>query len=216
MPFGGGGALHTGAMLKEVGIGSAIVPRYPGVTSAMGCVIADMRQDFVQTINATTNALDTEDMRTVMQGHVDDGLALLQAAQSRFEARDTVFELDMAYIGQTHTVSVPLPVEVVDGRVTPPTIEEVEAAFDAAYQATYGRLLKNGMRRVMNLRTAVIGRATQVRSQNTCPGRWGCRGSKNWQPQGAFRKRLARNRNLRPTGPSCWFCHSRAGHPGAT
>jgi N-methylhydantoinase A len=52
MPFGGGGALHTAAMLKEVGIGRAIVPRYPGVTSAMGCVIADMRQDFVQTVNS--------------------------------------------------------------------------------------------------------------------------------------------------------------------
>lgn len=35
MPFGGGGALHTGAMLADVGLGSAIVPRYPGVTSAM-------------------------------------------------------------------------------------------------------------------------------------------------------------------------------------
>ena len=46
MPFGGGGALHAGAMLAETGIARAIVPRYPGVTSAMGCVIADMRQDF--------------------------------------------------------------------------------------------------------------------------------------------------------------------------
>ncbi|HBR37903.1 MAG TPA: hydantoin utilization protein A, partial [Sulfitobacter pontiacus] len=51
MPFGGGGALHSGAMMAEVGLARSIVPRYPGVTSAMGCVIADMRQDFVQTIN---------------------------------------------------------------------------------------------------------------------------------------------------------------------
>ena len=43
MPFGGGGALHSGAMLADVGLARAIVPRYPGVTSAMGCVIADMR-----------------------------------------------------------------------------------------------------------------------------------------------------------------------------
>ena len=169
MPFGGGGALHTGAMLKEVGIGSAIVPRYPGVTSAMGCVIADMRQDFVQTINATTSTLDTEDMRAVMQQHVDDGLALLEAAQSRFEARDTVFELDMAYIGQTHTVSVPLPVKVSDGRVQAPSVEEVENAFDDAYRATYGRLLKNGMRRVMNLRTAVIGRRPKFDLKTLAP-----------------------------------------------
>ncbi|MDA4844027.1 hydantoinase/oxoprolinase family protein [Hoeflea poritis] len=158
MPFGGGGALHTGAMLKEVGIGRAIVPRYPGVTSAMGCVIADMRQDFVQTINAMTGALDVASLREVMQHHVDDGLAMLDAAQSRFDARDTVFELDMAYVGQTHTVAVPFPVAVKDGRVQETTISEIEAAFDAAYETTYGRLLKNGTRRVMNLRTAVIGR----------------------------------------------------------
>jgi N-methylhydantoinase A len=45
-----------------------------------------------------------------------------------------------------------------DGTVAAPTVAEVEAAFDTAYMATYGRLLKNGTRRVMNLRTAVIGR----------------------------------------------------------
>ena len=50
--------LHAGAMLAEVGIARAIVPRYPGVTSAMGCVIADMRQDFVQTINSRVDMLD--------------------------------------------------------------------------------------------------------------------------------------------------------------
>jgi N-methylhydantoinase A len=158
MPFGGGGALHTGAMLKEVGIGRAIVPRYPGVTSAMGCVIADMRQDFVQTVNSLTAGLDTGALRDVMQAHVDAGLALLDAAKSRFEARETVFELDMAYVGQTHTVAVPLPVTVENGVVAAPGVAEIEAAFDAAYRATYGRLLQNGTRRVMNLRSAVIGR----------------------------------------------------------
>ena len=158
MPFGGGGALHTGAILKDVGLGSAIVPRYPGVTSAMGCVIADMRQDFVQTINALTSGLDIGALGARMQSHVDQGMALLDAAASRFEARDVVVELDMAYVGQTHTVAVPLPVTVAEGQVTPPTQTEIEADFDAAYQATYGRLLPNGQRRVMNLRTAVIGR----------------------------------------------------------
>ncbi|QPH53224.1 hydantoinase/oxoprolinase family protein [Pontivivens ytuae] len=158
MPFGGGGALHTGAMLKEVGIGRAIVPRYPGVTSAMGCVIADMRQDFVQTVNSLTAGLDTCTLGQVMQRHVDEGLALLDAAKSSFEARDTVFELDMAYVGQTHTVSVPIPVSVVEGTVSAPSVAEIEDAFDTAYTATYGRLLKDGTRRVMNLRSAVIGR----------------------------------------------------------
>jgi N-methylhydantoinase A len=158
MPFGGGGALHTGAMLAETGIAGAIVPRYPGVTSAMGCVIADMRQDFVQTVNRPVDALDVDGLRATMQAHVEAGLGMLDAARTRFEARETVFELDMAYLGQTHTVSVPLAVPVEGGRVGELTFEAIERAFDAAYRATYGRLLDGGVRRLINLRTSVTGR----------------------------------------------------------
>ncbi|SNR66813.1 hydantoinase/oxoprolinase family protein [Puniceibacterium sediminis] len=158
MPFGGGGALHTGAMLADVGIGRAIVPRYPGVTSAMGCVIADMRQDFVQTINSLADALDTATLCRFMQAHVDQGIAMLAASRTTFEAREISFELDMAYLGQTHTVSVPLTVKVNDTTVVAPTLAQIAEAFDAAYMAAYGRLLEKGVRRVMNLRSAVTGK----------------------------------------------------------
>ena len=158
MPFGGGGALHAGAMLHEVGLGRAIVPRYPGVTSAMGCVIADMRQDFVQTVNRLVDDIDEPELGSLMQSHHDDGMALLDAAKSSFERRDVEIELDMAYVGQTHTVSVPLPVAIEGGRITPPSRAQIAEAFDAAYLKSYGRLLGKGTRRVMNLRTAVIGR----------------------------------------------------------
>ena len=171
MPFGGGGALHAGAMLAEVGIGRAIVPRYPGVTSAMGCVIADMRQDFVQTINAMVDGLDTSAMAAFMQTHVDQGMALLKASNTTFEARDLTFELDMAYLGQTHTVSVSLSISVSNGKVKAPTQEEIGTAFDSTYQATYGRLLKNGVRRVMNLRTAVIGRRPKFDLSTLAPAK---------------------------------------------
>ena len=158
MPFGGGGALHSGAMMAEVGLARAIVPRYPGVTSAMGCVIADMRQDFVQTINATLSGIDLHALASFMQSHVDSGLATLDASRTHFDGRDTEFTLDMAYLGQTHTVPVPLPVGVIDGQVSPPTEDQIGDAFDAAYLATYGRLLRNGTRRVINLRSAITGR----------------------------------------------------------
>ncbi|MEM9140807.1 MAG: hydantoinase/oxoprolinase family protein, partial [Pseudomonadota bacterium] len=151
-------------------IGQAIVPRYPGVTSAMGCVIADMRQDFVQTINALTATLDTSALRATMQDHVDQGMSLLDAAKSRFQARTVRFELDMAYVGQTHTVAVPLSVPVAECNVADVTVAEVEAAFDDAYKATYGRLLTAGTRRVMNLRTAVIGERPKFDLSSLAPG----------------------------------------------
>lgn len=158
MPFGGGGALHAGAMLAETGIARAIVPRYPGVTSAMGCVIADMRQDFVQTINTLVATLDEDALAAFMQSHADQGMALLDASRTRFDSRILSFELDMAYIGQTHTVSVPVDVTVTDGVVTSPTKAQIEAAFDTAYQETFGRLLTGGVRRILNLRSAVTGK----------------------------------------------------------
>ncbi|MBT8416999.1 MAG: hydantoinase/oxoprolinase family protein, partial [Silicimonas sp.] len=158
MPFGGGGALHAGAMLAEVGLARAIIPRYPGVTSAMGCVIADMRQDFVQTINALSSDIDLTSLTGTINGHLREGTALLDAAGIRFEGRDLIVELDMAYVGQTHTVSVPLPVEVGQGGVRPPTQGAIDDAFDQAYQASYGRLLAGGVHRVLNLRSAVVGR----------------------------------------------------------
>lgn len=158
MPFGGGGALHAGAMLAEVGIARAIVPRYPGVTSALGCVIADMRQDFVQTLNVMLDDLDTASLGNVMQDHFDRGMSMLDASGTRFEAREAGFELDMAYIGQTHTVSVTIPAAVEGTKVIAPSRDEIEQAFDTVYGETFGRLLPNGVRRILNLRSAITGK----------------------------------------------------------
>jgi N-methylhydantoinase A len=169
MPFGGGGALHAGAMLADVGLARAIVPRYPGVTSAMGCVIADMRQDFVQTINSLVDTVDLDALTAFMQAHVDQGMAMLDAAGTKFEAREVAFELDMAYVGQTHTVGVPLEVIVEDGHVRSPHKKGLEDAFDAAYRATYGRLLQGGVRRVMNLRSAVTGKRPKFDLETLAP-----------------------------------------------
>lgn len=158
MPFGGGGALHAGAMLAEVGLSRAIVPRYPGVTSAMGCVIADMRADFVQTVNQPTAAADGAALAALIEGHLAEGQGMLAASGGAFAARVVTVELDMAYVGQTHTVSVPLPVTILaQDKVTPPTPDAITAAFEAAYQRVFGRLLPGGVSRILNLRTAVIG-----------------------------------------------------------
>src|SRR2546423_1097069 len=58
MPVGGGGALHLRALIREIGLRSAVVPRFPGITSALGCVLADLRHDTVQTVNLMLDGLD--------------------------------------------------------------------------------------------------------------------------------------------------------------
>ena len=106
MPFGGGGALHAGALMREVGLARAIVPRFPGVTSALGCVIADMRHDRVQTLNRLLAELDPARLAHEMDQATAELSVLLDRATVAFTGRQTVHELDMSYVGQTHTVAV--------------------------------------------------------------------------------------------------------------
>ncbi len=169
MPFGGGGGLHVCALLKDVGIKSALVPRYPGVTSAMGCVIADMRQDFVQTINTTLSTIDENRLASMMQAHVDNGNALLDAADSQFESRETSFELDMAYAGQTHTVSVAVPVRVMQQKVDPVSQATITEAFESTYKQQFGRLLENGIVRIINLHSSVTGKRPKFNLKTLAP-----------------------------------------------
>jgi len=153
MPFGGGGALHAGALIEEVGLGSALVPRFPGVTSALGCVVADMRHDRVQTVNRLLDDLDAGELGRQMVAVAGEAESILERSATAFQQIDRLFEFDMLYLGQTHSVSVPISIE--EGGLTAAAID---AAFDAAYLEAFGRLLDGIPKRVMNFRVAVVGR----------------------------------------------------------
>ena len=157
MPFGGGGALHAGALIKDVGLSKALVPRYPGVTSALGCVIADMRFDRVHTINTGFENLDIKKLASEIKKTAMDGQKRLAEAEVLFDRLESVIELDMLYLGQTHTVAVKLPIELEDIK-RDLNSDVIRTAFEETYKRTYGRLLHNIGIRVLNLKVTVIGR----------------------------------------------------------
>lgn len=157
VPFGGGGALHVGALIRDIGLKAALVPRYPGITSALGCIIADIRHDQVLTVNLMLDGLDAAalDARMVEAGR--QAKAVVEASNLTVERIDVTFELDMHYQGQTHTVAVPLPASLgEDGASITEAI--ARQAFEAAYAQAFSRLLPGIPVRIVNLRTAAIGR----------------------------------------------------------
>jgi len=155
MPFGGGGALHVGALIREVGLRSALVPRFPGITSALGCVLADLRHDMVQTVNLMLDGLQASALEVRMATAGKEASAVITAAGIPVERVDVIYELDMHYLGQTHTVTVPLPVDT-DAHGVNETL--VRKAFEAAYSASFSRLLPGLAVRIVSLRVAAIGR----------------------------------------------------------
>ena len=171
VPFGGGGALHAGALIRDCGLKAALVPRYPGVTSALGCVIADIRHDQVQTVNLALDGLDAVALGTRMAHEAQSAVRIVEQAGLPMTGIAVQFAFDMHYVGQTHTVSVPVPVALENGAVAL-TEAIAQAAFEAAYQASFSRLLPGIPARIVNVRTAAIGRrpAFDLRALAPAPG----------------------------------------------
>ncbi|MEX0343814.1 MAG: hydantoinase/oxoprolinase family protein [Rhizobiaceae bacterium] len=157
MPFGGGGSLHTGALMQEIGLGAAIVPRFPGVTSAIGCVVADVRLDRVQTVNSMLADLDIGQLRGQMSAIAEELETRLQQTRTTLTAVERQFEFDMLYLGQTHTI-----VADAGGDVEALTEVFLQSRFEQAYKAAYGRLLEGLPVRVVNVRVAAIGRRPEL------------------------------------------------------
>jgi N-methylhydantoinase A len=154
VPFGGGGALHVGALLETVGLKSALVPRYPGITSALGCIIADIRHDEVLTVNLALEGLDPSRLEAPMRALALKARGIVETAGLPVEKIDIQVELDMHYAGQTHTVTVPLPIR--DGEAV--TSQKIQTAFETAYGNAFSRLLPGVAVRIVTLKVAAIGR----------------------------------------------------------
>jgi N-methylhydantoinase A len=169
MPFGGGGALHAGALIRQIGLKCALVPRFPGITSALGCVLADLRHDMVQTVNLMLDSLDAGMLEQRMRTAAAEASGVIATSGIAVERIDVVYELDMHYLGQTHTVAVPLPVSGRGERLGI-SAEMIRAAFDAAYSAAFSRLLPGIATRIVSLRVAAIGRRPAFDFKVFAPG----------------------------------------------
>jgi N-methylhydantoinase A len=150
MPFGGGGGLHAGALVVDCGLKGALVPCFPGVTSALGCVMADIRHDGIETVNLLLDGLDSAALNVRMAKAGAAALKVVDAAGLEVTRTDMVYECDMHYVGQTHTVPVPV--------AYPVSAASIRAAFDLAYARSFTRLLDDIPVRISALRTAAIGR----------------------------------------------------------
>ena len=156
MPFGGGGALHAGALMQDIGLAAAVIPRYPGVNSALGCVMSDLRHDEVRTLNTMLDGLNCKEINGLIQAMTQMGHSTIKKSKAQLVATESVIELDMLYMGQTHAVAVPIP---SDKPISP---DLIRAAFEATYLKTYSRLLDQIPIRILNLRLSVIGKRPQI------------------------------------------------------
>jgi N-methylhydantoinase A len=155
LAFGGSGPMHACAIARNLNLGEILVPVGPGALSAFGMLVSDIRHDFVRTLRVSLRDDDTvtllndslgemaAEARTVLEGE--------RAAWGSIELRPAI---DMRYVGQLYTITVPL----TDGAVSEETIGELERLFHALHDRTYGHSSADEMTEVVNVRLAALGR----------------------------------------------------------
>ena len=149
--FGGAGPLHAVALAREIGIPEVLVPARPGLTNALGCLVADLRQDLVNTLNRGLDDIPEAEIAATLAAQRERGLATVLAEKGEVEEAVVLHSAEMQFRGQTHLIRVALPSPAV-------TRAEVQAAFEAAYFARFQVRLPEIRAVLVNLNTSVIGK----------------------------------------------------------
>ncbi|MDP4033097.1 MAG: hydantoinase/oxoprolinase family protein [Pseudorhodobacter sp.] len=148
--FGGAGPLHAVALARELAIPRVLVPARPGITNALGCVVADLRHDFVRTLNRPLDAVEMADVHAILATQEADGRALIGAEKLTLTGVRAEFSADMQFIGQTHLLRLALPHGT-------PSRAELQALFETAYHARFHVDLPTIRANLVNLNCSVIG-----------------------------------------------------------
>ena len=149
--FGGAGPLHACALAPELGIPMVVVPARPGLTNALGCAVADLRHDYVRTVNVALADLPDTLVRTILDEQIALGEAVIVREGVAVERIDHRFAADMQFQGQSHLLDIPIASPEV-------TREQLREAFEAAYWQRFHVRLAEIRPVLVSLRTAVIGR----------------------------------------------------------
>jgi len=153
--FGGAGPMHACALAKELGVPKILVPLYPGITSALGCVLADVRHDYGLTVNRPLLDIDGDWVDAVLAEQAAAGRALIEREAVAVSATMLVHEADFQYQGQTHVMRMAVKSPGFDP-------VKVREAFERLYRERFDVDLSEMLPILSALRTAVIGKRERV------------------------------------------------------
>ena len=149
--FGGAGPLHAVAIAREIFIPKVIVPKVPGTFSALGMLMASWRQDFVRTLYGLLGALDARQVEAVFAELAEAGQAQVARDGIDAETADFAYLADLRYVGQEHTIAIP----VRDPKLLSGDFAPLREAFDAEHDQRYGQAAPDERLEIVNVRLVV-------------------------------------------------------------
>jgi len=159
LTFGGAGPMLGCFLARELGMRRVLIPARPGVVSALGGLIADVRNDFIRTLFVDADTSGEAALRREAEALRAQGLAWLREEQ-RFEGAATPsWFADMRYRGQSFEIEVALE----DAWVSAGDMASIAEAFHAAHEGTYAFCDRGAPVQVVDLRLVIAGAAPKPR-----------------------------------------------------
>ena len=177
--FGGNGPLHATRVADRIGVDRIVVPRDPGVGSALGFLSAPVSHEIVRSRYTTLAAFDAAAINRLFEDLEREASAVVRAGagEAELELRRSAF---MRYRGQGHEIEVPVPPGVLDAG----TAGRLRAAYDEKYAALFGRNVPGMLIEIMNWSVVI---ATVQERREPVPT---VRGARRPQPRDARQVRL--------------------------
>ncbi len=162
--FGGAGPLHAAAVARSLDIPRVLIPPFPGVFSAVGLLLADLRVDKVWTKAFRSTDVDAGEVQR--QFGLITERAIAELRQEGFSGEpETRRAINMRYLGQNYEHELEMP----DGEVTERALADAFARFAEMHQERYGYSIEGETIELVSFKVTAIGRRPQVRLVDAPP-----------------------------------------------
>jgi N-methylhydantoinase A len=167
VPFGGAGPMLGCLLAKEIGIGRVMVPRRPGVVSALGGLIADIKCDFIATVFAPVTGEAMPQLRAALDRLRPEAADWLHRQQGYDGPAIVTLSADMRYTGQSFEIEVALE----EGWLVAGDIGAIHRAFDRRHAEIYDFSDPGAEITIVNLRLVIAGPTAKPRFAELAKGK---------------------------------------------
>ena len=151
--FGGAGPLHAAHLAAALGIRTVLIPRYPGVLSALGMLAADVTRESSRALLATLDALDAATLAVHIAALADEALAALAADGEDPNGCRIESVLDLRYAGQSYELPTPLE---SGWEASPTPLANLAERFHALHERRYGHAMRERRIEAVTLRVRAV------------------------------------------------------------
>lgn len=157
LAFGGGGPMTACLLARELGMSSVLVPTTPGVLSALGGLVADVKNDFIRTVYAPLAVETLPTLREAFAGLAREAQSWLHDRQGHRGAPTLLASADLRYHGQSFEIETPVDLAWIESG----DVARIAEAFHREHERIYGHADRDARVDAVALRMIVVGESAK-------------------------------------------------------